>query len=130
MEKKLSDYIQYYIGCDVIIDGREHGKLLGGMFIPNSVDQIYYDIQTEEMRIQDGDDFSMPYNDDPFDSEPRIKPILRRLEDVTDDEWQEIECETSVAPDAIKKSGPFVKKYRINPWLQSPAKHKEYNNVV
>jgi len=56
---------------------------LGGTFIPNSINQIYYDIQTADMRDKEDEDFAMPYNDD-ADDPARIKPILRRLEDMTE----------------------------------------------
>jgi hypothetical protein len=82
---KLQDYIQYYIGCEVIVDDNVKAKLIGGSFVPNSCNQIYYDLQTEEMKVDDVD-FAMPYNDDADDPEPRVKPILRRLEDMTDEE--------------------------------------------
>jgi hypothetical protein len=86
---KIQDYIHYYIGCDVIIDPgtkkEDRGKLLGGTFIPNSINQIYYGIQTAEMRDNEDEDFAMPYNDD-ADDPARIKPILRRLANLTHDE--------------------------------------------
>lgn len=89
---KLQDYIQYYIGCEVIVDGKERAKLIGGSFVPNSCNQIYYDLQTEEMKLDDGIDFAMPYNDDVDDADPRIKPILRKLSDITNEEDNELEA--------------------------------------
>lgn len=85
---KLKDAIQYYIGCRVLIDDKEYGTLIGGDFISNSVDQIYYSIITDEAAAK-GDDFHMPYNDDTSE-ECRIKPILRKLEDITDEEIKEL----------------------------------------
>jgi hypothetical protein len=86
---KIIDYLPYYLGCDVIIDPgtkkEDRGKLLGGTFVPNSINQIYYDIQTADMRDSEDEDFAMPYNDD-ADDPARIKPILRRLSDMTEAE--------------------------------------------
>lgn len=62
---------------------------MGGTFIPNSINQIYYDIQTAEMRDNEDEDFAMPYNDD-ADDPARVKPILRRLEDLTEEEMKSI----------------------------------------
>lgn len=81
---QLKDVIHFYIGCQVIVDNKDTAKFMGGTLVPNSIGQIYWDLQTGEMRDNDGDDFSMPYNDDPEIGELRIKPILRRLEDMTD----------------------------------------------
>lgn len=86
---QLKDVIQYYIGCRVLIDDKEYGTLRGGTFVPNSIDQIYYDIQTDKMKEDEEDeDFSMPYNDD-TGPKCRIKPLLRRLEDMTEEEIKE-----------------------------------------
>jgi hypothetical protein len=86
---KLIDYLPYYVGCDVIIDPgtkkEDRGRLLGGNFIPNSINQVYYDIQTAEMRDNEDEDFAMPYNDD-ADGPARILPLLRLLEDMTEEE--------------------------------------------
>lgn len=82
---KLKDVIHYYIGCDVIVDRKEHGRLMGANPIPNSVGQVYWDIITDDMKAED-EDFCMPYNDDPDIGDLRIKPILRRIEDSTVDE--------------------------------------------
>lgn len=86
---KLQDNIHYYIGCEVIVDGKERARLIGGSFVPNSCNQIYYDLQTEEMKAEDID-FSMPYNDDADDPEPRIKPILNRLSNLPEKEGIEM----------------------------------------
>lgn len=82
---KLQDYIQYYIGRRVLVDEKEYGTLMGGTFIPNSINQIYYMIRTDEMVANEDEDFDMPYNDD-ADEPARIKPMLRRLEDITEEE--------------------------------------------
>jgi hypothetical protein len=100
-EKKIQDYIGYYIGCEVIIDDKERGKLFGADLVPNSCNQIYYNIQTEEMRINDGDDFCMPYNDDADESPARIKPILRRIEDATKKEIKEYDMYTKYQTDGV-----------------------------
>jgi len=98
---KLQDYIMYYIGCDVIIDQgtkkEDRGKLMGGTFIPNSINQIYYYIQTAEMRENEDEDFTMPYNDD-ADEPARIKPILRRLSDMTEEEAIRVHREATKTP--------------------------------
>jgi hypothetical protein len=87
---QLKDIIHLYIGCEVLIDGKEVGRLYGiNTSYLKSTNQVHYDIQTEQMRIEDGEDFVMVYNDD-FDDELRIKPILRRLEDITDKEIKEL----------------------------------------
>ena len=85
---ELKDVIHYYIGCNVLVDGKEIAKFNGGTFVPNSVGQIYYDLQTKDM-LEDDPDFNMPYNDDPEMKPLRIKPILRRIEDMTDEEGKE-----------------------------------------
>lgn len=77
---KLQDIIQYYIGCRVLVDDENYGRLLGGDFIPNSVDQIYYTILIDG---EDEDSLNVPYNDDFNDEELRIKPILRKLDSLT-----------------------------------------------
>lgn len=83
---KLQDYIHYYIGCRVFItDCNEYGRLMGGTFVPNSINQIYYMIRSDEMAANEDEDFYMPYNDD-ADDPARIKPILRKLEDMDDDD--------------------------------------------
>lgn len=82
---EIKQFLKYYVGCEVLVDDNERGILMGGDFIPNSVGQIYYYIQTEEMRKNEHVDFSMPYNDH-FDGESRIKPILRRLSSITEEE--------------------------------------------
>jgi hypothetical protein len=86
---KLKDVIHYYIGCEVIVDGNERGRLMGANPIPNSIGQVYWDIITEEMK-KDDEDFCMPYNDDPDMGELRIKPILRRLESMTEQEMKDV----------------------------------------
>jgi hypothetical protein len=86
---QLKDVIKYYIGCDVIIDGKERGRLMGANPIPNSVGQVYWQIITEEMKLED-EDFCMPYNDDLDMGELRIKPILRPLASMTREEMKDI----------------------------------------
>lgn len=78
----IKEYLPYYIGRRVLVDGKEYGKLIGVDLVPNSCGQIYYNIQTDEMKEVDGIDFCMPYNDDDG-PECRIKPIVRRLSDIT-----------------------------------------------
>ncbi len=98
MEKKLQDYLHYYIGCKV------------------QKDSFALDYPTIEGVHGDTVIISKyPYrtpNCDKTFIRPRIwhsisfvKPILRRLEDISNDEWLEIECETSIAPDAIGSYG-------------------------
>jgi hypothetical protein len=87
---QLKDVIHYYIGCKVRVDNEDTATFMGGTLVPNSLGQIYWHLQTGEMKDAEGDDFSMPYNDDPEVGELRIKPILRRLEDITDKEIKEL----------------------------------------
>lgn len=83
MEKKIQDYLHYYLGCDVItIDDNEKAQLVGV-----SDDNAHL--------VHEG---TGSYGTCDITG---IKPTLRRLEDIPDDEWIEIECETSIAPDAI-----------------------------
>lgn len=86
---KLQDYIQYYVGCRVIIDPgttkEETGRLMGVCSVPNSINQIYYHIVTDQMAVEEDEDFCMPYNDD-ADEPARIKPILRKLESLTEEQ--------------------------------------------
>lgn len=77
----IKDYLKYYIGCRVLADDKDYGDFLGGALVPNEVDQIYYDIHLDEW--PEGE--IMPFNDD-MSEDCRIKPILRRLEDMTEDE--------------------------------------------
>jgi len=86
---QLKDVIHYYVGCQCIMDGKEKGRLMGISPIPNSVNQIYYDVRTEDMTDEE-DDFSMPYNDNPDESELRIKPILKRIGDMSRKQFEEI----------------------------------------
>lgn len=100
MVKKIQDYLPYYIGCLVLIDNNEYGVLNGGTFVPNSCNQIYYDIQTDEMKENEEDDFSMPYNDDADEQPARIKPILRKLDNLQDVEMIEMyNIEKNCVPD-------------------------------
>ena len=90
---KIQDYIHYYIGCNVLIDqgtvNEERGRLLGVCPVPNSVNQIYYHIVTDEMAQNEGPDFCMPYNDD-ADSVARIKPYLRPMSSITEYEAEHL----------------------------------------
>jgi hypothetical protein len=85
----IKEYLKYYIGCDVIVDGEEKGKFVGASLVPNSVDQIYYNIHLYESYKDEDEDFMMPFNDD-TSPDCRIKPILRRLENLTDKENKEL----------------------------------------
>lgn len=80
---ELKDVIQMYIGCRVLVDDKEYGKLVGGEYVPNEINQIYHSILIDGIE----DDTIMPYNDD-FGSDLRVKPILRSMSDITDDEWK------------------------------------------
>lgn len=77
--KDIAEYWKHYIGCDVIVDDKERGELVGGNPVPNSVNQIYYDIILEGEKDED----IMPYNDDYDNPNKRIKPLLRTLNETT-----------------------------------------------
>lgn len=81
----IKDYLKYYIGCRVLADDKDYGDFLGGSLIPNEIDQIYYDIHLDEW--PEGE--IMPFNDDTSE-DCRIKPILRRVEDMTEEEMEGI----------------------------------------
>lgn len=81
----IKEFLKYYIGCEVLVDDNERGILIGADLIPNSAGQIYYNIQTDEMRLNEGQDFCIPFNDDLTDRS-RIKPILRKLSSITEEE--------------------------------------------
>lgn len=93
MEKKLSDYIAYYIGCKVQkdSDALDYPTIKG--------------IEGDRVIISEYR-YKTP-NCAPVFTRPQIyhfvgfiKPILRRLEDIPDDEWSEIEYATSIMEDA------------------------------
>jgi|SRR5690242_12273331 len=88
-EKKIHDYIGYYIGC----------RCLNTWFPEGHEEYDKQWILTGYKRSANKC-FHLE-NEKEFTWTDSIKPILRRLEDITDDEWQEIEYETSIAPDAI-----------------------------
>lgn len=73
MEKKLQDYLHYYLGCDYWTNNSQ-----GNLNAKTLHDVIDMCNRNKEVELH-----------------------LRRLEDISDDEWFKIECETSVAPDAI-----------------------------
>lgn len=81
---KLIDVIHLYIGCFVEIDGKEYGRLIGGDYVPNEVNNIYHNIEIDAPEEESGK-FIMPYNDNP-DTPLRVKPILRPLSDMTEKE--------------------------------------------
>jgi hypothetical protein len=82
MEKKLQDYLHYYIGANVFLCKNLEGN--------NVIEPL-----TPKMLHEDIDMFIDPDDPKPF------RLLLRRLEDISDEEWLEIESETSIAPDAI-----------------------------
>lgn len=81
----IKDFLRYYIGCRVLVNDKDLGTFLGAALVPNEVDQIYYDIHLDEW--PEGE--IMPFNDD-MSEDCRIKPILRRLEDMTEEERKHI----------------------------------------
>jgi hypothetical protein len=85
MEKRLEHYLHLYLGCDVLLDGKDLGRLIGysARGIGKEDLMIFYTIQVSE----DEDDWTV-YNDD--GSMHRIKPFLRPLSDMTDKEM--LEC--------------------------------------
>jgi hypothetical protein len=85
----LKDYAPYYIGCPCLNTWFQanHSSYNAGWKLTGFV-------ATE----------AKPYHletDTGYNWTDSIKLILNRLEDISDDEWFKIECETSVAPDAI-----------------------------
>jgi hypothetical protein len=84
-EKKIQEYLHFYFGCRVWIDEKEYGRLVGGDYVPNSVNQIYHNIELDGEKDDDGYPVIIPYNDD-FDSPSRVKPILRPLSAMTEEE--------------------------------------------
>jgi hypothetical protein len=79
--KKLEDYLHLYLGCDVQADGNLVGKLLGYSargFKEDDV-MVFYTVQ-----MSDDEDYWTVFNDDR--SMDRIKPILRPLSDMTQEE--------------------------------------------
>jgi hypothetical protein len=76
---KLTDFIHYYFGCQCLEAIKVPGQELN--FEPSIVTvRTLFNVQSQ---LSD------------------VKLVLRRLEDITDDEWLDIEQETSIAPDAI-----------------------------
>lgn len=62
MEKKLSDYLHYYLGCKVMYPGMANPKTLTGRWLQSLLEKTV-----------------------------SVKPILRRLEDMTKQEEEELE---------------------------------------
>jgi hypothetical protein len=71
---KLQDYINYYIGC----------KMIRSSHWEPQNEPYVLDYKNIGEAIEFGD-----------------RLVLRRLEDLSDEEWLEMESETSIAPDAI-----------------------------
>jgi hypothetical protein len=71
---KLQDYLHYYIGCQMIRSSHWEPQ--------NEPYVLTFENIKEAVEFGD-------------------RPLLRRLEDMTDDEWLDIEHETSIAPDAM-----------------------------
>lgn len=78
---KIQDILHYYLYGN-IWDGKAAYRLMG-------IGDSYYTIKSKAGKM-----LTMSKRAD-------IKLVLRRLEDITDDEWLDIEQETSIAPDAI-----------------------------
>ncbi len=72
-EKKLQDYLPYYIGCKMMYSSHHE---------PQNEPYILTFKNIEEA-IEFGD-----------------RPILRKLNDITDQEWDQIESETSIMQEA------------------------------
>jgi hypothetical protein len=79
---KLQDYIHYYFGCEFIANGKRYRIV--------RIDQL-----VQGIRESSGGTVWNEFNPN------SIKPILRKLDDITNDEWLEIENEISIIPDAI-----------------------------
>lgn len=83
MKKELKDYLHLYLGCECILDDHNTGILIGfdSQLHNKEVEMVCYTIWDKK------DDDWMVYNDD--SSFERIKPILRPLSDMTEDEFYE-----------------------------------------
>jgi hypothetical protein len=80
MKKELKDYLHLYLGCECRLDNKEKGKLIGfdSRLHDSEVEMVCFTIWMDKEN-----DWTV-YNDDAnFD---RIKPILRPLSDMTEDE--------------------------------------------
>ena len=80
MKKELKDYLHLYLGCDCRLDNKETGKLIG-------FDSRLHDAELEmvcyTIWLDKENDWSV-YNDDK--NLGRIKPILRPLNNMTEEE--------------------------------------------
>lgn len=83
---KIKGHIPYYIPCRVLVDGNEWGQLIGFDKHENC-EQYLWNVVVDG--TENGLHSGMPYNDD-FSEYCRIKPILRKLEDLTDEDAQEV----------------------------------------
>jgi hypothetical protein len=83
---QLKDVIHFYIGSRVLVDGDKYGRLIGGDFIPNDCNQIYYTILIDG---EDEDSLNVPYNDD-YGDDLRIRPLLKRLPDMSNKDIEEL----------------------------------------
>jgi hypothetical protein len=79
---KLIDYLHYYLHGKIWEAGVTTCTLIG-------IGDSYYTIKTKQGTLLT------------LSNRANIKLVLRRLEDLTDDEWLDIEHETSIMPDAI-----------------------------
>lgn len=87
---ELKDYLHYYINSGISVYVFPDDTITNGFlakYRQDYPDGVYNPVLTL-------DNYTKFLNDG-------YKPLLRRLEDVTDDEWLDIEHETSIAPDAI-----------------------------
>lgn len=88
MKKELKDYLHLYLGCECVFEDcrnegdKEHGKLIEIGINMACIETVN--------------------NEDPYiECTPNeIKPILRPLSDITDEEWSEIEEKIHVLFDA------------------------------
>jgi hypothetical protein len=85
MKKKLEDYLHLYQGIDCQVDGGHIGKMLGytARGLGEEEMMVFYTIQEGD----DEEDWTV-YNDDKHMQ--RIKPILWKLSDMTDEQKKEI----------------------------------------
>lgn len=88
MEKKIEDYLHLYLGCECMADGKKgtiEGVSTSNAGCSGNNPLIYFDdgeVSTGEIDIEE------------------IKPILRKISSVTDNEWDEIEDAINVLIDA------------------------------
>jgi hypothetical protein len=94
MEKQLKDYIGYYMGCPCL-----------NTWFPEGHAMRDNEWKLDGYREHTPKPYLLGNTEDETWTES-IKPILRKISDVSEDEWYEIEDATSLIPD-VKGYGYF-----------------------